>query len=253
MMNTMKLRFVYTLLFLPLAVFGQKTEPMVVSGAIKPAIKTSDTVITKDPQVPGAEYWTILTPTGNLKMQGRMMNGLKEGVWREYGGTNYVLLKTEEYSKGKKNGASTTLNNSGMVTLDETYRNDLLEGRRITYSQSARIKVTENFKNGLLDGERKSFYDDGKTQEEGNYSAGQRDGVAKWYLQNGNLSLEYTYTKGSLNGSAKMYDEKGLIRSEGNYVNDNEEGEWKEYENGQAVKKVIYKGGSVVKEIPYKQ
>lgn len=249
----MKFRFIYIAFFLPILVFGQKSETANISGALKPANKASDTLITKDPQVPGLEYWIISTPSGNMKMQGKMLNGLKEGVWREYGGTNNVLLKVDEYVKGKKNGASTTLNNSGMVTLDESYRNDLLDGRRITYSQSARIKVTENFKNGLLDGERKSYYDDGKTQEEGTYSAGQRDGVAKWYLQNGNLSLEYTYTKGSLNGAAKMYDEKGLIRSEGNYVNDNEDGEWKEYENGQAVKKIIYKSGTVVKEIPYKQ
>ena len=257
MHNTMKLTLIILAVFTSLLVSAQTPNLVVpakptsqIASQVKPAGPQADTLITKDPTRPNREYWVIKNASGSVKMQGAMVNGQKDGAWREYGSNNNMLLKMEEYTMGKKDGASTTFTNSGMVSLDETYRNDTLNGTRLTYSQGARLKVVENFKKGQLDGERKSFYDDGKVQEEGFYIAGNRDGLTKWFLQSGTPSLEYTYKNGVLDGPSKSYDEKGAVKSEGNFVNDAEEGEWKEYVDGTLTKKIIYKNGNIIKEIP---
>ncbi|MFM8433509.1 MAG: toxin-antitoxin system YwqK family antitoxin [Bacteroidota bacterium] len=236
------------LCFLQMNAQNAKTTPAVMSAAPEKTKQGNDTVITKDPVNSDREYWMILDASRNLKMQGQMVKGLKEGTWREYGGVNSTIQKVDEFKSGKLNGMSSTFNASGMITSDETYRNDTLNGRRMLFTGSGRVKLVEHYKNGLLDGERYSYYDDGKLQEEGKYINGKRDGITKWYSQNGNLSLQYTYTNGDLNGLAKQFDDKGLIRQEGDFVNNNEEGEWKEYEGGVLVKKILYKAGTVTKE-----
>jgi antitoxin component YwqK of YwqJK toxin-antitoxin module len=249
----MKIKSLLLALFIPgLMIAQQPNKPVTMSVAPEKVKDKTDTTILKDPSAPGKEYWIISNPGGSVKTQGGMLNGKKDGTWREYGGANNALTKVEEYKDGKKYGMVTTLNFSGMVTTDETYRNDTLNGKKLQYSQSAKLKVIEFYRNGLLDGERTSFYDDGKVQEEGVYKQGKRQGLTKWYLQSGTLSMEYNYTDGILNGISKMYDEKGLIKQEGNFVNDNEEGEWKEYEGGVLTKKILYKGGTVVKETKVK-
>lgn len=230
-------------LLVPALMSGQNSS----HGVIKSSYIT-DTLITKDPTTPGRAHWIVMYSTGFMKCQGVMQNGKREGVWREYVGNTGLLSRSEEFKAGKKNGATLTMNSSGMVITDETYENDTLNGLRTTYTETGRIKVTETFRKGILEGQRKSYYDDGTLQQDVYYINGEMDGVAKWYLQTGKLTVEYTYRKGIMDGPAKLYDLNGLIKQEGQYANDAEDGEWKEYTDGKLIKTILYKNGTVVKE-----
>ncbi|MFN8166922.1 MAG: toxin-antitoxin system YwqK family antitoxin [Bacteroidia bacterium] len=210
---------------------------------------SGDTVITKDKSDPNREYCVIRNAKGQLSAQGSMYKGKKDGVWREYNNQG-GLSRIEEYKNGIKSGASVELTFNNQVSADQTYKNDSLNGQKTTYNAGGRIRVIENFSNGILDGPRKSFYDDSKLQEESNYISGKRDGDTKWYFQSGNVSIEYTYKNGILEGPAKEYDSNGHIKREGQFKNDSEDGEWKMYEDTVLTKKVIFKGGEIVKEIP---
>lgn len=212
-----------------------------------------DTSITKDPSVPGKEYWIIRNAEGIVLQQGAYLKSKKEGLWREYTQGNGVLTFVEEYKNGLKNGARITYSPVGRILADETYKNDLLDGIRIEYHTNTHMRLLENYEQGLLGGLKRSYYEDNTIQEEGNYLHGQRNGKNRWYRKNGNLSLEYTYKAGDLNGPSKEYDEDGKILREGNYLNNEQEGEWKEYETGVLKKKVIYKAGKIISETNVKQ
>ena len=43
------------------------------------------------------------------------------------------------------------------------------------------------------------------------------------------------------------------MKREGNFVNNNEEGEWMDYSDSIQTKKVIYKEGKIIKEVPVKK
>ena len=58
---------------------------------------------------------------------------------------------------------------------------------------------------------------------------------------------------GTLEGTAKEFDSTGKVKREGRYSNNAEDGEWKEYEDSVLVKRIIYKNGRVVKEIPVRK
>lgn len=245
----------FTLLFIaPLMAGAQQTQK--AASPILKAEKTenkADTIIKKDPSDPSREYIVILNFKGVMTEQGTKVNGRKHGVWREYANGNGILSKVTEYNMGRKNGACITLSVIGQVTVDETYVNDTLQGKRTVYQSNGRIKNSENYLNGLLTGERKSYYDDTKIQEEALYKNGVRDGLSKWYKQNGKPSLEYNYKNGNLEGQAREYDDNGALLREGMYTGNNEEGEWKVYKDSSVVKKVIYKSGQIIREIPLKK
>src|ERR1041385_542165 len=95
-------KFIVLILFIvPFALLAQNKE---------------DTVITKDPLNPNREFWTIHNSQGIVRAQGFMLNGKKDGVWREYNDDKGKLSKLEEYSNGVLNGASITLHINGSIT-----------------------------------------------------------------------------------------------------------------------------------------
>ncbi|REK00050.1 MAG: toxin-antitoxin system YwqK family antitoxin [Bacteroidetes bacterium] len=211
-----------------------------------------DTVIRKDPNEAGREYWMILSTRGNVMQQGSKLNGEKDGVWREYLKGNGILTQLTEYRMGKKHGASIKFSQLGQATEDETYVNGILEGKRTVYLSNGRVKTFENYSNGILTGEKRSYYENTKLQEEANYKNGQRDGISRWYKQDGNPTLEYTYVNGSIHGPSKEYGENGELIKEGNYTNNEQEGEWKIYDKGILVQKIVYRKGMLVKEMKVK-
>ncbi|MCX6292161.1 MAG: toxin-antitoxin system YwqK family antitoxin [Bacteroidetes bacterium] len=235
--------------------YSQKQAPIQpVKKSETKAESLADTIVTVDPLNPGREYRLIHNSKGVLKEQGFMLNGKKDGVWREYLDANGVMSKLIEYKEGKLNGASVTFNATGNITSDETYLDDKKNGQRSTYANfGGRLKLLENYKGDVLNGVKKMFYDDGKIQEEGSYKNGQRNGLVRWYRQNGNPTMEYTYENGTLEGPAKVFDENGKLKQEGVYRVNNEEGEWKEYNDSLLVKKIIYRHGLILKEIPVKK
>ncbi len=212
-----------------------------------------DTIITKDPLNPKREFWAVRNPMGIVISQGFMLNGKKDGVWRSYQDDKGKLTKLEEYSNGILNGVSITVHINGSVTSDATFLNNKLNGQRTAMSNYGNVKVIETYHDSILDGRKRMYYDNGTLQEDGNWKNAQKDGPFKWYRSDGTLSLENTYVSGVLQGPSKEYDEKGRIKRIGQYLNYNEAGEWQEFKDSVLVKKIIYKDGQVVKEIPVKK
>lgn len=235
------------LLFISLPAVMQAQNP---GGMVQ---NKSDTVVTKDPMDPDREYWIIHNMKGNIKAQGFLRHGNKDGVWREYDDGTGALSHLAEYKEGVLNGMSVSISTGGSQQTEETYFKGKKNGQRNTYDYFGRMQLFENYAHDILEGLRKTFYEDGKIQEESNYKNGKKNGPDKWYLQNGNLSIEYTYENGDLEGPAKVYDEKGNIKQAGVYKNNNEEGEWKEYQDSVLVKRIIYQQGKVLKEVRVKK
>jgi len=245
---------------LPLLSISQKApalHPAAAAPMTKPPANETgriDTIITKDPMNPAREYWVVHNLKGMIRARGSMLNGKKDGVWREYSEANGVITKLTEYTGGVANGASLAFGFNGNIMVDETLKNDKKTGERLAYGQyGGRIKSFETYSNDTLDGVKKVYYDDGKIQEDGFYKNGLRNGTVKWFKQNGVPTMEYTYENGVMDGPAKIYDDNGKLKQEGVYRNNNEEGEWKEYQDSLLVKKIIYKQGQILKEIPVKK
>ena len=213
--------------------------------------QSNDTTITQDPSDPKTQHVVVKNEKDIVISRGDYVKGKKSGIWREYTDLG-VLTKLAEYRGGQLDGAYVAFNRSGQVMEDASYASDSLDGLRLTMNNN-RVKSMENYSNGMLHGQRKTYYDDGKLQEESNYNMGQRDGVTTWYLQSGKPSLQYTYINGVIQGPAKEFNEDGSVKREGSFKNNTEDGEWNVYQDSSLVKKIIYKEGTIVKEVPVKK
>jgi len=220
-------------------------------NTVKLSRQPNDTTITPDPEDGKTEHVVVRNEKDIVVSRGDYVNRNKSGIWRDYTDLG-VLTKLAVYKNGLLDGAFLLFNRAGQVMEDANYAKDSLDGLRLTMN-NGRVKSMENYSKGVLHGERKTYYDDGKLQEESNYNMGQRDGVTTWYLQTGKPSLQYTYINGVIDGPVKEFNEDGSVKREGLYKNNAEDGEWKVYQDSSLVKKIIYKDGTIVKEVPVRK
>lgn len=217
----------------------------------QPASGRIDSVLTADADDKNLIECRIRYIDGKTKSIGYLLNGKREGMWRNYTQRG-VPDSYEEYKADVRNGFTVNFADNGTIENEQTYRNGNLHGLRISYLYGSTLKTKENFRNGVLEGERISNYENGNPQEISFYKNGNREGKTIWYTSDNKPTIEYTYKSGVLEGPAKLYT-NGLVTSEGNYKNDNEEGEWKVFEDGEWLKTVVYKNGVVIKELPAKK
>ena len=136
--------------------------------------KNSDTVHTKSDfrQDGKIAYVTMYHPTGKLQAKGKYISEEKDSVWNFYDGNKGLLISTETYSNGKKNGPSKV------------------------YYETGTISEEKNYKNNLEDGPFKQYFSDKKIKGEGAFVAGQYNGKCSWYFPNGIAAAQGVYDKG---------------------------------------------------------
>ncbi len=226
---------------------GNQTVNINTVDKNKPAAASNknDTSIVKDAVDATLSYYRVKNSSGTILTQGKLMRGMKEGLWRfhyDFG----TPFKMEEYHLGKKNGAAVTYDRSGFIQYDETYKNDELDGISLHYINGGKVKSQIEYKKGKLDGRKLLNYDDGGVQEESYWKNGAKTGSTKWFYQKNVLMMESEYKDGKLNGVTNTYNEKGKLVKTGKYVNDLEDGEWKEFdEAGNTINLTVYKNGVV--------
>ena len=126
---------------------------------MKPAVSAptnpgpNDTLVTFDPDNQKRELLIVKNGNGVILSRGYRLNGLKDGVWREYNQYGTVT-RSDEYKKGRKSGATLLFSQQGLLMMDFNYLNDTLEGQQTTYLTNGHIKLIENYKHGLLEGQR---------------------------------------------------------------------------------------------------
>lgn len=133
-------------------------------------------------------YVTMYHATGKMQAKGKYLNEEKDSVWSFYDEKG-ILLSTETYVKGKKNGISKVFFANGAVSEEKYY------------------------KNGLLEGPFKQLFDDKKgIRAEGAYVADQFDGKCSWYYPNGIAAAQGYYEKGIKKGVWLYKTESGKIK-----------------------------------------
>ncbi len=153
-------------------------------------------------------------PDGNVKIVGSYINGVAEGVRREYSKEGkiekaYILNKgrivgegiIDEY--GKKQGY-----------WKEYYQSGQMQGEGI-YTDNIKIK------------EWKYYYRNKQIEQTGNYDEdGTVIGIWKWYYPSGNILIEEIFSNGVEDGMYVEYSDDKRIIVKGEYKNGIKEGEW---------------------------
>lgn len=185
-----------------------------------------------------------------IKREGRYINGLKNGYFKEYelnGDVISTLLYRDDVLVEDVNTeqieVKTEYFKSAKVKSLKGYKRGVLEGNSVEFDSLGHMVSAEVYKNGILaskggifdslglrDGAWKDFYPDGSLKSEGTYKHGLKYGNWLFYHENGQKSQTGAYGDQELpKGQWIWYYENGQLKRQENFLNGLEEGQLVEY------------------------
>ncbi len=147
-------------------------------------------------------FASLFDEEGVCYAKGVFEGTLRDSTWNFYSGE--ILLQTENYSLGKKEGKATGYDPGGKLIWEKEWKNDLLDGIAVEYDPTG-IKRSEIF---YLEGKRSgraNFYDEyGSLTMEGGYLDDLSDGTWKMFDKGGKLKYQMIYERGEILNSETL-------------------------------------------------
>lgn len=141
---------------------------------------------------------TSFANNGRKIAEGIFRNEKKDSTWRYYSDYDGVLLSSENYCEGVKNGSSATFYPNGNFAEKIQYKDGKKAGDWIQYFEDGKVKLKGYYTNDEKEGPFKGFYPDGKTSVSGAYKTGHKDGLWTFYGEKGDVIRSEKYSEGAL-------------------------------------------------------
>jgi antitoxin component YwqK of YwqJK toxin-antitoxin module len=204
---------------------------------------TAGTVESRIDHYPGsnAAHGRHFHPNGVLMAEGRYVGEAKDSTWNYYG-TDGILLSTEHWKNGRKEGEQITFFPNGKVTERTHFADSVQVGKAELFYPDGTPRYTATYVNGAPEGMETYYFANGKKQIEGMRVNGNRDGAWLYYNNDGTLQVQVLYAQGKYvkekreNGDFKDYYDDDQLKSEVTYRKGLREGPFTEwYDNGKWV------------------
>jgi len=141
-------------------------------------------------------FATLFDEEGKLYAKGVFEGTLRDSTWNFYAGE--LLLKTENYRLGKKEGKATGFYQDGKVMWEKWWKEDLSEGNAIEYDPTGIKRRAIFYREDKKNGPAFFYNENGIKTMEGGYSDDLSDGDWKIFDKDGKLKYQIKYEKGEL-------------------------------------------------------
>ncbi|MGZ3867156.1 MAG: toxin-antitoxin system YwqK family antitoxin [Bacteroidia bacterium] len=139
-------------------------------------------------------YAKLYYMSGKLEAAGKYIGEQKDSVWNFYDDAG-VLISTDHFTNGKKNGPSKI------------------------FLPNGKLAEEKNYKDGKLNGPFKQYIDGKRVKAEGAYLNDNFDGKCSWYYPNGFAAAQGVYSNGTKKGVWIYKDKDGKVQSKEVWVN----------------------------------
>lgn len=109
---------------------------------------------------------------GNLLSEEDYLNDLRHGAIKNYYPDSCKLLEVIHYKEGKKNGVWQKYFEEGVLLVEGSYQNDLLDGSIQFFYATGKTHIKGQYVNGMKNGKWMYFTEEGKLDYEENYEMG---------------------------------------------------------------------------------
>lgn len=138
---------------------------------------------------------------GRVIATGYYLNQKKEGEWKYYDANSGQLRLAEQNKNGKVHGWSRLYNpNNGKLAEEVQYVDGQPEGQCHKFSDTGVMLMECTYHNGMLEGPTKSYYPSTALKEEGQYAKGQKVGLWKTYNEDGDVIAEEAFGEQEIDG-----------------------------------------------------
>ena len=199
------------------------------------------------------DYW----PNGDVRVRGRLRNGLRNGKW-EFFHTNGSKLAVGKYFDGDGSdidpetkiprkgfvGNWTLYYKSGQQWQEGSWKDGTPTGEHVKWYPNGNTKTILTYKNGDLQGPITKWFEDGQVKEEAFYISGKLDSSYSSWYSNGSKKEEGDYVKGVQTGHWTFWHENGELKRDGSYYSGEMDGIWVEYAaDGNSIQRSRYNEG----------
>jgi antitoxin component YwqK of YwqJK toxin-antitoxin module len=145
-----------------------------------------------------AAYAKLFHMNGKRMAEGKYLSKeVKDSVWTYYDEAG-VLLSSEKYANGKKEGISYVYFPDGTVSEERNYKNGLMDGPFKQYFDAKKVRAQGSYLKGELDGRVCYYFPNGTEAAAGYYVNGQKNGPWIYRASGGNITDKELYTNGKL-------------------------------------------------------
>jgi antitoxin component YwqK of YwqJK toxin-antitoxin module len=135
-------------------------------------------------------YTTFYDQKKNIVSEGKVIDKLKEGIWKYYHEASKVIMTLENYKLGK------------------------IDGLKTIYYKDGKIAEETNYSNGIKNGVYKNFSEKGVLIEFVSYKNDEYDGLATYKDISGKITAQGIFKDGKKIGIWKFYTDGKLVKSE---------------------------------------
>ncbi len=193
------------------------------------------------------DLWKFFYETGEIKAQGKYLDGKKIDEWK-YFYRNGQVEQTGSYKRDIPNGKWTWYYENNKVHREESYKNGVEDGISVEYDRLGYMVLNGKYVDGKRVGEW--FYQVGDHMEIGKYRDGNKDGMWIGYYDEDkkDKSFEGLYKDGAEDGLHTYYFPNGLIKEVRLYKVGSKTGVWTlNQEDGSLYVKSEYKDNQLIK------
>jgi antitoxin component YwqK of YwqJK toxin-antitoxin module len=126
-------------------------------------------------------YTTFYDQKKNIVSEGKVIDKLKDGIWKYYHEASKVIMTQENYKLGKIDGLKTIYYKDGKIAEETNYINGIKNGVYKNFSEKGVLLETVTYKNDEYDG--LATYKDisDKVTAQGIFKDGKKVGIWKFY------------------------------------------------------------------------
>lgn len=180
-------------------------------------------------------------PNGQIKDEGRLKNGQKEGTWIHWSEDGHKQYEYH-YHKGKKHGQYTRWFPSGQIAEQSIYSGGRKSGNHMVFQDDGTIHVQGKYKNGLREGSW-TFHSEEKV-ELGQFSHGEKEGTWLGLTPDSLVSDSGSFHHGKKDGEWHYHNYVEHLLTVGHFDEGKKVGNWTSwYENGSKASESHYEGG----------
>lgn len=190
--------------------------------------------------------WKEYYQTGELLSKGKYKNSVPVGEWKFYFQDKSIEIVGDYDQKGRKVGEWIWFYPSGDTMIVAHYEDGEYDGEYIEYDEEGIPIVKGEYVAGLEEGTW--TYRNGESREYGKYDGGKRTGLWTTTFDNDKPAFKIHYDDGIRDGKYTAFWENGNIKVSGKYEKGLQEGTWIQYnEEGVQYLTTLFKEGKELK------
>jgi antitoxin component YwqK of YwqJK toxin-antitoxin module/Tfp pilus assembly protein PilF len=167
----------------------------------------------------GVLNYKYFFPEGLVKIEGKLKDGLKDGIWKSYSILGKVISE-ENWIGGIQSGLQQSFHENGNPELVYTCDSGKISGKIVKYFRSGHVYWTGYYNAGGYTGEWITYYSNDSVETRAYFANNKIAGRRMRYSPNGKLTTEETFNTDGEPIRIKYFDFEGKLTDELNFPYD---------------------------------